>query len=302
MPRRSFCSEPPCARDRGLGRLNPAERKRRERARKIRSVAEVQELVRLGPRLPEHIEPYAQFLREREGRAPSLREAVKAYTITRSSVRRQGRKNTTVCSYFPELAQIRPHPGERSVRPEDAFSVLLLTPWGRRYLDAAERGRFDRQAAKQIVDRMGCFGMTEELMDDMRFGAEGIPRLYPALRDRYQDRDAASWIRWVREAVAGIGASKAGFFRSLLGRGDVPTFDAREIVLWMREPREPSPEDVAVLTERMRQWPIALRPEDEPHRPHLVHHALWDAAEGTSTTHAESIEAMRFAGRRRRYL
>jgi hypothetical protein len=159
MPRRSFCSEPPCARDRGLGRLNPAERKRRERARKIRSVAEVQELVRLGPRLPEHIEPYAQFLREREGRAPSLREAVKAYTITRSSVRRQGRKDTTVCRYFPELAQIRPHPGERSVRPEDAFSVLLLTPWGRRYLDAAERGRFDRQAAKQIVDRLGrCRG------------------------------------------------------------------------------------------------------------------------------------------------
>ena len=281
------------------GQAEKAARRRRERAKRIAQVEDVRAVVALPEALPPHIELFADYLAERAPKTPSVRDVVKAYTMTRSSVQRQGAARPKACGYFPELAELEPEAGEAEVRPEDAFAHLLRTRWGKRYLDAAERGRFDRDAAWQIVQRMGCFGLTNTLMDDLRYGATEIPKLYPRIAEGYRSSDVRSWINFVRDEVSGISAAKAGFFRSLLGKGDVPTFDAREIDLWLKEEREITPEDVLALEQRFQRWPMQLRPEHAPHKAHLVHHALWDAAGGTETTHAEPVNAMRLAGRRR---
>lgn len=284
----------------GVGNATAAKaaKRRKDRARRLRDVETVRTMVEVPASLPAHIEPTAAYLLERGGRVPSLREAIKAYAITRSSVQRSSAAGSSVCRYYPELAKIQDVSGD--VRPEDVFAHLLFEPYGQRYLAAAERGRFDRQAAWQLASRMGCWGLTDTLMQDLRYAAEGLPKLYPRLVELYTQDDPTAWTRFVQKDVYNVSAAKAGFLRALLGKGDVPTFDAREINLWMTNPREVSPEDVAVLTERLERWPIALPAELEPHRQHLVHHAIWDATEGTRTTHEESLRAMRLASLRGR--
>jgi hypothetical protein len=293
------CKASKVAKGLGNAQAKKAARRRADRARRLRSVDEVQELVQTERELPAHIELYADYLRERGPKTPSLRDVVKAYTITRSSIQRGAATKEGVCRYFPELADLAPDRGADMVRPEDAFAHLLRTSWGKRYLDAAERGRFDRDAAWQLTQRMGCWGLTDTLMGDLRYAATRLPARYGSLLEAYRAGDD-TWVRFVQDDVYNVSAAKAGFFRSLLGRGDVPTFDAREIDLWMRARREPGAEDVLELKRRMATWPMALPADLEPHRPHLVHHAIWDAAGGTATTHAEPVAAMQLAGARRR--
>lgn len=294
----------------GLGRLTPAQ-KRVYAARRLVSPEEAIERIRARhgaaapslERLPVHIEPFARYMTEAaKSGVPTPRQVVKAYVITRSSVRRQGRTASVVCETFPGYRELRRAAVERGeeIRPEDAMSVLLGTEDGQEYLNAAEQGRFAARAAQRIVRKMRCFGMSASLLEDMRAGVRIGTN--DELRRAVRSTSAEDWIALVDSpAVPGIGPAKAGFFASLLGRGDVPTFDAREIALWRRRHggRDPQAADVHALRERIQAMPVELPRELEPFRQHLVHHALWDAyAEGrpTETTHEEVVHAMRLAG------
>ena len=303
---RRECYRLPCA---GMGRLTFPQKVAHARSRLVSSSEAIEKIrARHGAtsleRLPAHIEPFADYMVTASKRPVKPRDMVKAYAITRSSVRRKERKAAVICETFPGYAELRSqaHARGEKVRPEDAMSILLAQPDGRAYLDAAERGEFDATSARRIVASMGCFGLGPSLMRDMKAGvALGQDRTVArALREASPE----DWIALVDSpAVPGIGPAKAGFFAALLGRGDVPTFDAREIDLWRRKPkgRTPNRADVHALRERLATFPLALEARHEPARQHLAHHALWDAFPGardapTQTTHQEVIDAMRFAG------
>lgn len=264
--------------------------------------------------LQRHITPYANFMLTKQGKEPTTREIVKAYAITRSSIRRGARKVSTLCKSYPEYKPLKQLVQREDARPEDVFAALLFSPLGQRYLDAAERGEFDADSARQIAARTKCFGFPATMLDDMREAVKVGSRaaeIRKALRGTPE-----SWVRYVKDNIPGVSAAKAGFIAALLGRGDVPTFDAREIYLWSarkylskeekksigcdtrttpkgklvftgtrggkpdrrcKNPPDPNVEDVLTYRQRIRSYPFALREEHEPFREHLVHHALWDA-------------------------
>jgi hypothetical protein len=206
------------------------------------------------------------------------------------------------------------------VRPEDVMAQLLFTPEGARYLDEAARGRFDKRAAASLADRMTCFGLVypragRDLKDpkvvkaskglfisDLK-RAVTMAKHTPELNHALTLPPKQYWA-YVKKNVYGVGPAKAGFFAALLGRGDIPTFDAREIELWQRrkgdKKLDPTWPDVEKLTQRFKDFPMALDPVYEANRSHLVHHALWDAFSSgdrpSKTTHGSIIRAMQFAG------
>jgi len=273
-------------------------------------------------RLPPHVRPFAEYMRQRQGQSVTARDVVKAYVLTRSSVQRRSVRRPSVCRTWPGYKPLPRMADPKMVRPEDTMAALLFTDEGHRYLDAAARGVIDEPAIEKIAERHACFGHVYSqrapprddaeraqywkrqknlLRQDMRraarlgLRANEVRRVLRAPADDY-------W-RWVQKELPGISAAKAGFFASLLGRGDIPTFDAREIQLWRKRKKgsfEPTWSEVRRLRQRFDAFPMELPSKYEPFRSHLVHHALWDAYnEGprpTKTTHGSIIRAMQFAG------
>jgi len=184
---------------------------------------------------------------------------------------------------------------------------LLFSDAGDRYLTAAAEGRFDRKAARELADRMRCFGLIDNpqgLFADMRYAATSLAPRTDAFAAALRKKPAGYW-RYVKKNVKGIAESKAGFIAALLGRGDIPTFDARERELWFRYAKHRKTKNVKWATierlrERFQSFPMELPEELEPFKVHLVHHALWDAyasgARPSKTTHGALIRGMQFAG------
>lgn len=294
----------------GLGRATYAQKRAHERSRLI-TIPEAQaRIASKGPvptALPSHIKPFANWMASRTNKPPTSREIVKAYVIARSSVMRAGLPKPTVCEVYPEYRDIKRLASRRNLRPEDTMATLLFTDAGKRYLDAAERGRLDQASAKWLASRMTCFGFANVMLDDLEY-APGLAHKRDAIRDAFKG-SRAEWIAYVKGHVNGISSAKAGFFAALLGRGDMPTYDAREIALWRRRPpkvvgKEPGGPEVEAFAERIAAYPLALDSKHEPFRAHLVHHALWEAypvrGKRSKTTHGATIRAMQFAGTRRR--
>lgn len=184
--------------------------------------------------LPRHVRPYAAYLRLKQNDEPTVREIVKAYAVTRSSIQRGALPKQTVCRSYPEYKPLKRMIQRENLRPEDVFATLLFSPLGQQYLDAAERGTFDEKAAKEITRRTTCFGFPNTLFNDMRYAVD-LGRRAPELREALRAKPEA-WIRYVQDHVSGVSAAKAGFLASMLGRGDVATFDARERKLWAKSP------------------------------------------------------------------
>lgn len=259
--------------------------------------------------LPKHIRPYADFMVRSSKRPLRARDIVKAYVITRSSVQRQAAKYGTLCRYFPELVEFQRAYSTEKVRPEDAMSYLLLSKGGKRFLDKVSQGDWDYETAKSAYElsaQTKCFGFSYDLLLDMRQAA-ALARKSDEISAALRTLSPDQWVKYVQKNIPGISGAKAGFFAALLGRGDVPTFDARELKLWRKDRKsgvDVKPVDVMALRQKIARWPMRLDPEHEPFRQHLVHHALWDAypetGEPTQTTHAEVIKALELAGLKRR--
>lgn len=288
----------------GLGRGAPPKRM----ATTSEAAQRIAKRTGVGPpsKLPLHIRPYAEFLRLRQGVPPTARDVIKAYAITRSSVQRGSVPRATLCKSYPEFRELARMGQRKDVRPEDVFAAWFFTPSGQRWLDAAQQGRFDAASARKIAEATSCWGLQNTLLDDLRYAVK-LGRRTTEIQKALAS-DSAAWIDYVRQNVRGVSLAKAGFLASLLGRGDIATFDARERKLWVgpKVPKtwDPRPADLERFRKRVRTFPMELEPEHEPFREHLVHHALWDAfperGKPTKTTHGSVIRAMQFAGARKR--
>jgi hypothetical protein len=289
----------------------PAQKVARAKARLVRPSEAGARLpgARLPKTLPAHVAPFAEFMRRAAGDPPTNRKIVKAYAMTRASVARGALKRPTVCLTYPEFRELRRFAATagEDVRPEDAMAILLFGPHGKKYLNAAGRGEFDAAAADEMVKRARCFGLQNTLRADLRRGVELARHHGDELRHVLRSGSREEWIDFIRsKRVPGISAAKAGFFAALFGRGDLPTFDARELDLWRRKPRARRTvrkADVLALEERIAESGFRVPARFKAQRQHLAHHALWDAAGRSRTTHAVIAHAMQFAGvakRRRR--
>jgi len=157
------------------------------------------------------------------------------------------------------------------------------------------------------VKVMAPFGTQNTLGGDLERAAGGdlhtrLPGMTAAIAKAARGKNAVRDWQDATENMYGVRDAKKGFLGSLLGFGQLPTFDARQINVNV-EPG--SKEDtlkalsskkarsvVAKLARRMDALSLAMDPEFSPFYQHLVHHAVWDAVGGTETTHADVIDAM----------
>lgn len=248
--------------------------------------------------VPSYIQDnYGKFMAEQGQRAKGgkvgARDLAKAYGVTRSSVGRAART-------------INDDLSGGSIRPEGYMSEWLLSPQGRAYLDDAQRGVANTGAITDIVNRFKPFGMADTLGTDLQYGAVTLPGRVSDLQ-KALNGPVSDW-REFAQSLDGIGPAKSGFVASLLGRGDLPTLDARQLVLQTGAPAKAASKymargnglggDQAVdrLAQRQANMGLKLAPTLEPYRQHLTHHAIWDAVGGTQTTHDDIVRAMRLAG------
>ena len=253
--------------------------------------------------VPEYIQKgFGGFMNEQTGRAQrgamTPRDLIKAYTIAQSSIGRGGLSHGTATKTGMRL----PNTGGE-VRPEGSYSEWLGSPAGQRYLDTAERGEIDPDAINDLRGKFAPFGKQNDQAEKMAYAALTIPGMAEHLNEALTG--STDEYRDFAEKLKGIAGAKSGFIGSLLGRGDLPTLDARQLNLHTL----PSPvgvgsimnrgkgrgarEAVDRLASRQTAMGFDIDPGLAPHYQHLAHHAVWDKASGTETTHDDLMRAMR---------
>jgi hypothetical protein len=260
--------------------------------------------------IPEHVVDYGRFMQDQVAKAKSeglsVRDLVKAYGITQSSIQRQAVNSSLVDEAF------RGASGESKVRPEDAFSYWLMSPKGKQYLDSAEKGIVDEAAISDAARMIKPFGKDVSLAESLRWGAANLPgrenQMTQAVLDSMSpNHDINTWLENLKD-VPGIAHSKAGFMGSLLGYGRLPTMDARQLLLHTGRPTSEvskyvrrqgglgGTQALMRLAERQEDLGLDIPQELEPFRQALTHNAVWDATSGTVTPHSSVRQAMTSAG------
>lgn len=98
----------------------------------------------------------------------------------------------------------------------------------------------------------------------------------------------------------GAGIAKIPFTAAMLGRGDLPVIDAREIDTWFSKGKyvRLSQDDklklaaIPMLADRLEGLRVQMPKALEPFRQYLTHHYVWDASEGSDTMHTDMIRAI----------
>ena len=258
------------------------------------------------PEIPSHVENFGAFMDETARRAIkgglTPRDLIKAYVITRASIQRRAQNADRVRAAGLDL----PPDVKGMVRPEGAMGEWLHSPMGQRYLDQAERGKVDEEAVAHAQSVMKPFGLNAE--------TEALPWAVTHLGPRHKEVSALvargltgqsspeEWRNFAKD-LHGIGTAKAGFVASMLGRGDQPTLDARQVILQTGKPtseaKNPMKRAGFAAIDRLAARQAALNPKMdpalEPFRQHLTHHAIWDKAGDEVTTHDDVMKAMRHA-------
>jgi hypothetical protein len=271
-----------------------------------RPLRDVQEELGGIPSIPGHVEDFGAFMDEmaRKAAGPGLspRDLIKAYAITRSSIQRRAQDAERLRAAGLDL----PAGASGQIRPEGAMAEWLKSPTGQRYLDAAEVGKVDQDAVAHAQSVMKPFGLNAE--------SQALPWAAQNLSDKHGDVSSmvkraisgdspvAEW-REFGKKLHGIGTAKAGFVASMLGRGDQPTLDARQVILQTGMPTSEAKKPMAKAgfdaVDRLAARQTALNPSMdpglEPFRQHLTHHTIWDKAGNEQTTHSDVIDAMRHA-------
>jgi hypothetical protein len=265
------------------------------------------------PEIPDYIHNYGDFMHQMAAKAATKgltnRDLLKAYAITRASIHRGAISNQKV----REQGLIVPDSPDGKIRPEGAMGEWLKTQMGQRYLDAAEDGRVDQEAVDHAQKVMSSFGNAEKTE------GQGLPWAVKNLSGKHElvsrlvgnglspDSPVAEW-RDFATKLHGIKYAKSGFIGSLLGLGNQPTWDARQINLHTGVPEDQEAKRVrtnaisragADAVDRLAARQTAMNPRMdpgmEPFRQHLTHHAVWDKTEGTVTPHEDLMDAMRNA-------
>lgn len=280
---------------------------------KWRKVSDVKNSIRLD-KLPDHILPFANFMQTMAEKADSggltSRDVIKAYTIARSSMNRGA---ITTDKVRASGLQLPARFSDAKIRPEGAFGYWLLSPVGQRYLNSAEVAIVDEAAIADAVKVMAPFGTQNTLGEDLKRAAGGdlhtrLPAMTAAIAKAAEGKNAVKDWQEATDNLYGVREAKKGFLGSLLGFGQLPTFDARQININVREDSKEDTlralsstrarEVVAKLSRRMDALSLTMDAEFTPFYRHLVHHAVWDAVGGTATTHEDVIESMLMASRR----
>jgi hypothetical protein len=252
--------------------------------------------------LPEVTRKFGEFMLEQGAKPVTPRDVVKAYVLTRSSVQRGGLTAEGLRKTW------KTHPFEgKDIRPEDAFARLLQTPDGKTYLDEAQTGELSEvgtAAARRLIDKFKAFGLSESLFKEITAKAPELAQKAEELGGVLRQGSKAEWYAFAKKNIWGVGPAKKGFIAALLGRGDIPTADAREIEYWwlnrgkyQKHQLASRMDKFAALLEReLAAMNLDTPPELRPFYQHLAHHAVWDAVGGSSTTHADVMTCMRLAG------
>lgn len=249
-----------------------------------------------GSELPGYIsEGYGTFMQDQARRLANkdlnLRDLMKAYILTRSSVNRKSR------NVLDDVMQAE------NVRPEGYVAEWLLTQNGQKLLDSLMDGTVNEEALDSLLHGFKAFGMAPTLGKDIRWAAQNLPEradpLTSALGGSLED-----WRKYTKD-IHGISAAKTPFLASMLGRGDRATADARELKLhtgqdpeivqryMKRQGAQGGHAAVDKMTRRNAELGIKVPKELEPFAPHAVHHAVWDKADNIQTTHEDLTRALR---------
>ena len=284
-----------------------------------RPMSDVQEELGDPRRIPSHVEDFGAFMDEMAHKAQhegfSPRDLIKAFTITRASIQRKERPVEKIRA----AGLILPESMTGNIRPEGAFAEWLRSPMGQTYLDHAEAGRVHEEAIADAQRVMKPFGKTDkDLPNALRWAALNLPGkegLVSELVTRARKVGNSEPSEW-REGIgklAGIGAAKSGFLAGMLGRGDQPTPDARQLKLNTGVTGKASPagkymargrdhpvtgggaETVDRLAARLQYLNLAIPKELRPYYQHLAHHTTWDAIGNERTTHQDLQDTMRTA-------
>jgi hypothetical protein len=260
-------------------------------------------------KVPPHVQAFGDYMKEISEKAAkeglTTRDLLKAYTTTRASIQRQAVDADKIRALGMDI----PSDVEK-VRPEGAWAEWLMTPMGKKYLDAASKGTIEGNAVADAIRIMAPFGRHEtDVPNAMKWAAENIPGRESAASDlvarALQGESPPSAWREFTSDIRGIGPSKSGFFASLVGRGDQPTLDARQIILNTGRPTKESSkfiargggeggvEAVERLANRQRALNLELPSEYDPFYQHLAHHSIWDKVGDEVTTHGDIVRAMR---------
>jgi hypothetical protein len=253
--------------------------------------------------IPDYIQKgFGQFMNEQASRAQqgamTPRDLIKAYTIAQSSIGRGGLSHATASKMGMKL----PNTGGE-VRPEGAFAEWLGSPEGQRYLDLAQKGEVDPAVIADLQYKFSPFGKQNDQAAKMVEAAHTMPAMTEDLNrvlvgtpEEYRD---------FAEKLKGIAGAKSGFIGSLLGRGDLPTLDARQLNLhtegapvgvgsiMARGKGKGAREAVDRLAARQAAMELGIDPSLMAHYQHLAHHAVWDKTAGAQTTHEDLMRAMR---------
>ena len=253
--------------------------------------------------LPEHVMPYADYMRDMYARAQAgdlnARDLIKAYTITQSSIGRGGLGHATATKRGMKL----PNTGGE-VRPEGAFSEWLGSPMGQKYLEASMRGEDHPEALEDLRTKFAPFGKQNAQVEAMQYATQNAPALAERLNKAVTGGKAD--YRKFAGGIRGIAGAKSGFIGSLLGRGDLPTLDARQLNLHSLSHPTKTPEGMMArgkglggqeavdrLIARQEALGYNIPDEYKDFAQHLIHHDVWDQRGGTRTTHDDLIKAMR---------
>lgn len=246
--------------------------------------------------VPKYItDNYGRFMQEQAARAAKgdigARDLLKAYGITTSSIGRTSRNITD------DLAA-------GTIRPEGYMAEWLTSPAGKSYLDAGQKGKVDTAAIEDAAKRFMPFGKSNVMRDDLTWGVENLARNTPQIASALTG-SPETWRETVQN-MRQIGPAKSGFIASLLGRGDMPTLDARQIKLHTggssadagKRMRPIGAGDAAVdrLAQRQTDLGFELPAPLAPHYQHLAHHTIWDKVADEKTTHSDLVRAMMRGG------
>lgn len=277
-----------------------------------RPVGDVQESLGGLKEIPSHVQKFGDFMdnvaQRAAGSGLTARDLIKAYTITRSSIQRQAANVDKLRASGLAL----PEEMTGKIRPEGAFGEWLHTPAGQAYLDAAERGKVHQTAIQNAIQVMAPFGRHQtDIPDALTWAALNLPgkekQVSELVHSGHLMASTPEEWRAFTQHIRGVGPSKSGFLASLMGRGDQPTLDARQIILHTGRPTSEAAKYIAKkggaggveavdrLAARQSAMDLSLPDRLKPYYQHLAHHAVWDKAGGDETTHEDVVRAMHHA-------
>jgi site-specific DNA-cytosine methylase len=305
----------------------------RERLDKTNFITNARLMEILGDQRPEYLDAVASFILEQRAKVRdgllTDRDVAKAYimaTASQGSGAMDARAVEQVIGspLSPEFT-VTSKRGQRLVRPEEAMAAWLFSPMGQRALDAVERGVYDAEAWQSAARVRKAFGDDRinnlNVLGEPKKGAanmRNIGEVTAALNEAGGD-----WKK-VEASVAklnGVAVGKSPFIGHLLGFGEMPTLDAREINGWLTGRGDigaldtPRANLARAFSEGISSAPLArafmakiqdrflaLKKKGVPGTDlppevfgAIMHHWLWDKIGGTETTHEGLYKAMRLA-------